>query len=137
MGLLGGQDPLGGARLGPGFHQLEHFWPSCHLPGRATGATPGRCQDSPQPVQMDPVSPVSAGTPVPWLLPLSPAPWLHLSAGDTRAATGGRDAPLLPAEEVGLRPGESTPTWPGQEHRGPAWVPPALCSQGPQPGVGV
>ena len=67
-----------GSRLGPGFHQLEHFWPSSHLPGRATGATPGQCQDSPQPVQMDPVSPVSAGTPVPWLLPLSPAPWLCL-----------------------------------------------------------
>lgn len=39
--------PWGGPRLGPGFHQLEHFWPSCHLPGRATGATPGRCQDGP------------------------------------------------------------------------------------------
>ena len=75
--------------------------------------------------------------PVPWLPPLSPAPWLHLCADDTRAATGGKDAPLLPAEEVGLRLGESTPTWPGQEYRGPACVPPALCSQGPQPGAGV
>ena len=64
MGLLGGQDPLGAASLGPGFHQLEHFWPSCHLPGRATRATPGRCQDDPQPAQMDPVGPISAGTPL-------------------------------------------------------------------------
>lgn len=111
--------PWGGPRLGPGFTN----WSISGLAATSLAGLLGLPQAGARMVPDQHRWILSALSqlahlcpPVPWLPPLSPAPWLHLCAGDTRAATGGRNAPLLPAEEVDLRLGESIPTWPDQEH---------------------
>lgn len=77
LGLLLGRDPQEPG-LAPDAMSWSAFWPSCHLPGRATGAVPARCQACPQPTLIDLISSRLARQilvhPGPWPSPCALAP---------------------------------------------------------------